>query len=247
MARLKVRDAILSLYQFPVGMEMFGAVSEDQWSVIKRDIDESDCYVLIIGKLFGSEVPGEGISYTQKEFRYARDKGIPIFAFILDNNVRVSKTFKETEHYRIEKLHSFISEVQTGRTVDYWKKPDELAAKVTASLAKFINASPKGGWIKEESAPNVNTSDAIERHSSTFITRKGDEQQTLFCSRCYDVDSRFVQLDCYKGGFRCPNCGNSGIYDIDEFQALSRQVNSHSGRRVVSDGIDVYRLYDNSR
>ena len=28
-ARLKVRDAILSMYHFPVGMEMFGALDED--------------------------------------------------------------------------------------------------------------------------------------------------------------------------------------------------------------------------
>ena len=46
-ARLKVRDAILSMYHFPVGMEMFGALDEDQWEVIKRDIDASDYYVLI--------------------------------------------------------------------------------------------------------------------------------------------------------------------------------------------------------
>ena len=31
IARLKVRDAILSMYHFPVGMEMFGALDEDQW------------------------------------------------------------------------------------------------------------------------------------------------------------------------------------------------------------------------
>ena len=34
IARLKVRDAILSMYHFPVGMEMFGALDEDQWEVI---------------------------------------------------------------------------------------------------------------------------------------------------------------------------------------------------------------------
>ena len=33
-ARLEVRDAILSMYHFPVGMEMFGALDEDQWEVV---------------------------------------------------------------------------------------------------------------------------------------------------------------------------------------------------------------------
>ncbi len=30
-ARRKVRDAILSMYHFPVGMELFGAANEEQW------------------------------------------------------------------------------------------------------------------------------------------------------------------------------------------------------------------------
>lgn len=103
-ARLKVRDAILSMYHFPVGMEMFGALDEDQWEVIKRDIDASDYYVLIIGKMFGSEVPGEGISYTQKEYRYAVEQGIPVLAFLIKDDADVPKTYQETEKDRIDKL-----------------------------------------------------------------------------------------------------------------------------------------------
>ena len=33
-ARKKVQDAILSMYHFPVGMELFGAADEDQWEII---------------------------------------------------------------------------------------------------------------------------------------------------------------------------------------------------------------------
>lgn len=96
-ARLKVRDAILSMYNFPVGMEMFGALDEDQWEVIRRDIDASDYYVLIIGKMFGSEVPGEGISYTQKEFRYAVERGVPVLAFLMKYDAKVAPSFYETD------------------------------------------------------------------------------------------------------------------------------------------------------
>ena len=100
-ARLKVRDAILSIYHFPVGMEMFGAADEDQWEIIKKDIDESDYYILIIGKSFGSEVLGEGISYTQKEFRYAVSQGIPVLAFIMKEDTKVAASFQETDKDRI--------------------------------------------------------------------------------------------------------------------------------------------------
>lgn len=147
-ARLKVRDAILSMYHFPVGMEMFGALDEDQWEVIKRDIDASDYYVLIIGKMFGSEVPGEGISYTQKEFRYAVEQGIPVLAFLMKDDADVAKTFQETDKDRIKKLNVFRKEVETGRTVSYWSNPDELAGQVVSSLSRQIYRKPRPGWIR---------------------------------------------------------------------------------------------------
>lgn len=147
-ARLKVRDAILSMYHFPVGMEMFGALDEDQWEVIKRDIDASDYYVLIIGKMFGSEIPGEGISYTQKEYRYAVEQGIPVLAFLIKDDADVPKTYQETEKDRIDKLKAFRKEVETGRTVSYWSNPDELAGQVISSLSRQIVRKQRPGWIR---------------------------------------------------------------------------------------------------
>ena len=147
-ARLKVRDAILSMYHFPVGMEMFGALDEDQWEVIKRDIDASDYYVLIIGKMFGSEVPGEGISYTQKEYRYAVKQRIPVLAFLMKDDAKVARSFQETDKDRIKKLKNFRKEVETGRTVSYWSNPDELAGQVIFSLARQIVRKQRPGWVR---------------------------------------------------------------------------------------------------
>lgn len=90
--RAKVRDAILSMLHFPVGMEIFGAADEDQWDIIKDTIDSSDYYVLIIAHKYGSVIKdGEDsvISYTQKEFNYAKERNIPILAFIISDNTQV--------------------------------------------------------------------------------------------------------------------------------------------------------------
>ena len=35
-ARVKVRDTILSMLHFPVGMEMFNAADEEQWEIIQE-------------------------------------------------------------------------------------------------------------------------------------------------------------------------------------------------------------------
>lgn len=68
-----MQDAILSMYHFPVGMELFGAADEEQWEIIKETIDSSDYYLLIMAQRYGSVImdgPDAGISYTEKEFRY---------------------------------------------------------------------------------------------------------------------------------------------------------------------------------
>lgn len=84
-AREKVRDAILSMMHFPIGMEMFSAGDEEQWEIIQETINSSDYYVLIVGQRYGSEIAtgeGAGISYTEKEYRYAKEQKVPILAFI---------------------------------------------------------------------------------------------------------------------------------------------------------------------
>ena len=74
-------QALLELDCIPAGMELFPASSEDQWSLIKRVIDDCDYYILIIGGRYGSVGP-DGISYTQMEFEYALKTGKPIISFI---------------------------------------------------------------------------------------------------------------------------------------------------------------------
>lgn len=151
--RNKVRDAILSMYNFPVGMELFGAADDEQWKIIKETIDTSDYYVLIVGQRYGTIIPDgsdAGISYTEKEFNYAKKIGIPILAFIIDDNVPVPPANVEKEH--ISEFQRFKEEVKTGRTVVWWKNPDELAQKVTASLHNEIDRKPRPGWIRGDSA-----------------------------------------------------------------------------------------------
>lgn len=149
-ARAKVRDAILSMYHFPVGMELFGAANEEQWQIISETIDTSDYYLLIIGQRYGSIIPegssGAGISYTEKKFRYALEKGIPILAFLIDDDVAVKPGFVETQNR--DKFEAFKTSVKTGRLVEWWQTPDDLAQKVTAALYKQILRTERPGWIR---------------------------------------------------------------------------------------------------
>ncbi len=151
--RKKVQDTILSMYQFPIGMEMFSAADEEQWEIIRETIDSSDYYILIIGHRYGSVIEqGEyaGISYTQKEFRYALEQKIPVLAFLMDDSVAITPDKMEQDASRREKLEQFKDEVKNGRMVQWWTSKDDLAIKVMNSLNKQIGRKNRPGWIRAD-------------------------------------------------------------------------------------------------
>jgi hypothetical protein len=82
--RALVQNMLMQLDCIPAGMELFPAIDEEQLKFIKRIIDDSDYYVLIIGGRYGS-VGKDGISYTEKEYDYAVDKEMKVIALIHSN------------------------------------------------------------------------------------------------------------------------------------------------------------------
>jgi Domain of unknown function (DUF4062) len=63
--RSAIFDTLMKLDCIPAGMESFPAFDEEQLEYIKRIIDDSDYYVLIIAGRYGSLTEG-GISFTEK-------------------------------------------------------------------------------------------------------------------------------------------------------------------------------------
>lgn len=140
--RKKVQDTILSMSQFPAGMEMFSASNEEPWEIIREAIDNSDFYVLIIGHKYGSVIEDgkyAGISYTQREYYYALEKKIPVFVFLIDNSVLIAPNKMEQETAKREKLEIFKREVMDTHHVEWWMNKDDLAAKVSIALYKNFN------------------------------------------------------------------------------------------------------------
>ncbi len=82
--RQEVMQAVLELECIPAGMELFPAANEDQWTLIKKVIDDCDYYLVIIGGRYGS-LHSSGVSYTEMEYRYALDRKKPVIAFVHKN------------------------------------------------------------------------------------------------------------------------------------------------------------------
>lgn len=146
--RKEVIQALLELDCIPVGMEMFPAADEDQWSLIKDLIIDCDYYVLIIGGRYGS-ISKDGISYTQKEYEFAIRNEIPCISFLhkTPDQIIVAKT--DRDKGKAELLDNF-RKIVSERMIRYWETPEQLGSIVSRSLVKLIKSRPRMGWVKAD-------------------------------------------------------------------------------------------------
>jgi Domain of unknown function (DUF4062) len=72
--REKVLQAILESKAFPAGMELSPSADDEQFAFIKREIDLSDYYLVIVAGRYGF-LADDGMSFTEKEFDYAVPRG----------------------------------------------------------------------------------------------------------------------------------------------------------------------------
>lgn len=147
--REEIRNAIIKMGHIPVGMEYFPASNKTQWEVIKKLIDESDYYILIIGGRYGSIEKDSKISYTQREFQYAMDIQKPLLVFILDKNSdHPSNASAEKGKIIQRKMRSFRLQAEKNRLCRYWTTSAGLLADVVISLYSEIKENPQIGWVR---------------------------------------------------------------------------------------------------
>lgn len=149
-------NQIIKQRHIPSGMENFGAMGEKQWNYIKKEIDNSDYYMLIIGGRYGS-INEYGISYTEMEFDYAYNRGIRIIPFLIkDMDTILIGKCEPTEEGR-EKLTKFRRKVEEkAGLVDYWTNKNDLQLKIANSLANVLREYPaETGWIRIDKDTNV--------------------------------------------------------------------------------------------
>lgn len=81
-------DGVLRAGHRPVDMAYFGARDGQPAEFCVRQVAVCEVYVGLIGFRYGSLVPdGDGLSYTELEFRTATELGIPRLIFLLDEDV----------------------------------------------------------------------------------------------------------------------------------------------------------------
>ena len=163
--RMAVAYALLENDCFPAGMELFEASNKSQWDIIKRVIDESDFYILIIAGRYGStekeeyvdengKVKKKEVSYTEKEFDYALANNKPIITFIHSDYKSLPHCKCENSAKKTRLLENFQEKARNGREIRKWNNKDNLKASVVTAITKLIadEDNKLKGWIPFDQA-----------------------------------------------------------------------------------------------
>jgi Domain of unknown function (DUF4062) len=158
--RQEVMQALLETDCIPVGMELFPASSESQWDYIKRVIDECDYYILILAGRYGSLSP-DGMSYTEKEYRYALENGKPTVAFYHENPSQIVSAKSESEDKGKEKLKAFRDFVLDNKMCKPYSNAYQLGAFVSRSITQIKKSHPAVGWVRADSVISGDSAEEI--------------------------------------------------------------------------------------
>lgn len=169
-------QALLEMDCLPAGMELFPAGDTDQWTLIKGVIEQSDYYLVILGGRYGS-MSEEGISYTEKEYDFAIERGIPVMGFVPADADAIPVGKTDRNPAATKKLDEFRAKVQLKMTKD-WKNAEDLGSKVTRGLLHLIKNNPRPGWVRGDQAMTPETRAEIAELEAKIAKLEKQEIET---------------------------------------------------------------------
>ncbi len=148
-ARREAMQALLTMDCIPTGMELFPATDDESLELIKRFIGQCDYYIVIVAGRYGSTGAG-GKSYTEMEYDYATELGLPILAFLCKDVGKLAAERTEQTDEGKAALGRFRAKVEAARHVRYWSDPKELSGLIAFGMSSLIKLKPRVGWVRAD-------------------------------------------------------------------------------------------------
>ncbi len=196
--REAAKDALLSLNDFPVSMDFFGASESEPTTLSLEKLDECDAYVGIIGHRYGTVPdPRDGRSITHREYDHAceirKKRHFPMFLFLAEDDAApVPPKLMENDELR-EKLRVFRGMLEARHVPSRFSNTDELKFKIVTDFRRRVEDLKKSGIriFEEEEASSVFESvEGGSEHREATI-----REMLSFIARLFDGVFRFEHSD----------------------------------------------------
>lgn len=192
---------ILESHCIPAGMELFTAQSKNQWEIIKKWIDGSDIYLLILGGRYGSIDNDTKISYTEMEYDYAIKQKKPIICLVfkdtyLDSRPQEIKKSFERENVRYEVFKRKV----TSKTVKFIDSQEEIGFSLLQAIKEIQEDEDiyLSGWIRGDFSKiedKFKIGELSYNELNSYLLSKVFDNYPLSSS---GISSNMTALDFYK-------------------------------------------------
>lgn len=151
-------SAILEAGHIPAGMELFAAGDQSQLETIKRWIEESDIFMLILGGRYGSIEPQTELSYIELEYDHAVKLKKPFFAVVIDEPAlaeRIQAKGKEVfELQNPAKLGALRAKV-LSKMSSFFRDAKDVKLAIHKSIRDLESRHNMAGWVCSADVPDV--------------------------------------------------------------------------------------------
>jgi len=238
-------EAILNAGHIPAGMELFTAGDESQWNIIKRWIEESDVYMLILGGRYGSIEDISKKSYTHLEYEYAIELGKPFFAIVISDKAldeKVNKEGKKVLELDNQRGLKDFKKVVTSNMCAFWDDLKDIKLNVNDSIRdiEYRYADSLKGWVK---ADDTHLGASLEE-----LARLSKENNELKSQLAFQNNNEEIKMIDFLKATKLSNTykTNTANYTVetlfDLFMGIAYEIHFDPDREQDNNMDDINRL-----
>ncbi len=161
-------EAILKSGHIPAGMELFAAGDESQFETIKRWIEASDIYMLILGARYGSIEPKTDLAYIECEYDYAVSIQKPLFSIVASDKLITKKAEqfgKDVVETHLPAYMSFREKI-LSKTSSFFEDCKDIKLAIHESIPELHNRYEITGWV---SASEIQDTKSLVSHVDRLL------------------------------------------------------------------------------
>ncbi|HHK5599911.1 hypothetical protein CN324_28085 [Bacillus anthracis] len=253
-------QAVLNAGHIPAGMELFKAADTSQKETIKKWIEESDVYMLILGGRYGSIDEETGKSYTHWEYDYAGELKKPRFAIVIEEEALDKKVTDfgprviERDHHR--EYQSFKKEV-LSKISKFYSDIKDIKIVILESLKEFERKDELFGWV---SGKEIKNADKLQKDYTKLLgdyikiqTKMKELEEGLSKSTEIDGLSYTEVKNCLKSQVIVPRDSNLRKFfeekniemnAYDYFITFKRSCTTGINNRAACEDAEAFLYYD---